>query len=100
MSRLRVIPVAVAAAVFAFVGAVPAASAAVPAAPATVTADCAVLGDQGPGWAEIRNACDFDITASVSLSSGRSPACVDIRGGDSRVVYWRGGAVATNASEC
>jgi len=95
MSRLRVIPVAVAA--FALAGALPAVA---HAAPATVTADCAVLGDQGPGWADIRNACDHDITATVSLSHGASPGCLIIWGDDTRRVYWRSGAVATNASEC
>jgi hypothetical protein len=69
-------------------------------APATVTADCAVLGLQGPGWAVIENACDVDITASVSLTYGPSPACVHIPGGGNAPVFWATEAKATNASEC
>ncbi|WP_331772743.1 hypothetical protein OG948_55690 (plasmid) [Embleya sp. NBC_00888] len=68
--------------------------------PTTVTADCAVLGPQGPGWATIDNACDFDITASVTLTYGPPPACIDIEGGGSRLIFWGTEAEASNASEC
>lgn len=69
-------------------------------APTTVAADCAVLGPQGPGWATIDNACDFDITASVSLTYGPAPACIDIEGGGSRLIFWNTEAEAINASQC
>ncbi|MFJ8745424.1 hypothetical protein ACIRL2_39395 [Embleya sp. NPDC127516] len=69
-------------------------------APATVAADCAVLGPQGPGWATIENACDFGISASVTLTYGPSPACIDIEGGGSRLIFWGTEAEASNASQC